>query len=406
VKVCMQTDFRARIETVRSVAAECAHDVDVNARFPCEALAALQANRVLGVLVPTAFGGEGLSLSDVADGCYVLAQACGSTGLMYAMHSVMVQCLCRHAATSNWHCRLLRDIASGQLLLAGSTSESGNDATRESIAAVEGGPETCHFVKQAATISYAGNADCILTTARRNVAASSADQVVVALTTADYELREITKWDTLGMRGTCSAGYFMKAEFPPDRILPQPFSTVHVQTMLPVAHLLWSSVWSGIVADAVNRARASIRQRGAKSQRDWSLLPLAQAATFLHAMRGEIGCVLGEYERSDLTYIESFLFRARLNALKVSISSTAIQATLSALQAAGLSGYRNDSDHSLGRNLRDICSAPIMISNHKILETIGALALVADEFQSLATVAACKGVNGGTGMFEGDQRET
>jgi acyl-CoA dehydrogenase len=40
---------------------------------------------------------------------------------------------------------------------------------------------------------------------------------------------------------------------------------------------------------------------------------------------------------------------------------------MSALQACGLAGYRNDGEFSISRPLRDILSASIMINNDRIL---------------------------------------
>jgi acyl-CoA dehydrogenase len=49
---------------------------------------------------------------------------------------------------------------------------------------------------------------------------------------------------------------------------------------------------------------------------------------------------------------------------------------MSAMQACGLSGYRNDSEFSIGRHLRDVLSSPIMISNDRILANIGTASLL------------------------------
>jgi acyl-CoA dehydrogenase len=40
---------------------------------------------------------------------------------------------------------------------------------------------------------------------------------------------------------------------------------------------------------------------------------------------------------------------------------------MTSLQACGLAGYRNDSEFSIARHLRDVLSAPIMINNDRIL---------------------------------------
>ena len=48
---------------------------------------------------------------------------------------------------------------------------------------------------------------------------------------------------------------------------------------------------------------------------------------------------------------------------------------MSALQACGLSGYRNDGEFSVTRHLRDVLSAPIMINNDRILANAANAAL-------------------------------
>jgi acyl-CoA dehydrogenase len=41
----------------------------------------------------------------------------------------------------------------------------------------------------------------------------------------------------------------------------------------------------------------------------------------------------------------------------------------------GMAGYRNGGPHSLGRHLRDMWSAPLMIGNDRVLANTGALLL-------------------------------
>ena len=131
-------DLRLRSESVAKIAAENAEAVDREARFPAEAFAAARTQRLLGVLIPAEFGGEGASVADVADLCYMLGRACSSTGMIFAMHQIMVAILVRHAHGSAWHRRLLRELLSDQLLIASSTTEgqTGGDL-RSSVCAVE-----------------------------------------------------------------------------------------------------------------------------------------------------------------------------------------------------------------------------------------------------------------------------
>ena len=76
-------------------------------------------------------------------------------------------------------------------------------------------------------------------------------------------------------------------------------------------------------------------------------------------------------------------FQNAITLLKVETSELAVEAVTCALRATGLSGYRNDGETSLGRHLRDVLSAPIMISNDRILGNLGLACLVAGAPQAV-----------------------
>ncbi|MFC9244555.1 hypothetical protein ACFT7S_11155 [Streptomyces sp. NPDC057136] len=59
---------------------------------------------------------------------------------------------------------------------------------------------------------------------------------------------------TLGMRGTCSPSFDLSTTFEEAQILPVPFGDIAARTMVPLSHLLWSGVWAGLAAEAVDRA--------------------------------------------------------------------------------------------------------------------------------------------------------
>src|SRR4029077_2931578 len=113
--------------------------------------------------------------------------------------------------------------------------------------------------KQAPVISYGEEADDILLTARRSPDAAPADQVLVLVRKRDTQLIRTAEWDTLGMRGTRSLGFTLEAAFSRDHVVPGPFADIANQTMLPVSHVLWTSLWLGLASDAVGRARAFVR---------------------------------------------------------------------------------------------------------------------------------------------------
>src|SRR5581483_8491413 len=241
--------FAQRTAAVAEAAALDADAVDREARFPRKALDAARRQRLLGAQIPSALGGEQASVADVADMCYALGRACASTGMIFAMHQTKIACLVRHGVGSRWHEHLMRRVASEQLLLASSTTEGQNGGNiRISAAPVEHNDAEISLVRNATVISYGAEADGIVTIARRDNNAASSDQVLIAITREDYTLQRSLGWETLGMRGTCSAGFELKVRAPTDRIFPEAYEKVHAQTMTPVAHLCWSSVWAGIAA--------------------------------------------------------------------------------------------------------------------------------------------------------------
>jgi len=365
----------ARAQAVAAMAALHSDDVDRKARFPFEAITAARAERLLGAIVPSELDGDGARLSDIVDVCYMLGRACASTGLIYAMHQASVACIVRHGRPAAWHDRLLRRLSNEQLLLASSTTEGQNGGNiRSSAAAINVDVGRCTLEREATVISYAEYADGIVTTARRAIDAANTDQVLCVFLKGDYSLKPILAWDTLGMRGTCSAGFTLKAMGEAAQILPERYETIHVQTMMPIAHLAWSGTWAGIAADAVERARLFVRNA---AQRSGGQLPpgashLAQAIVKLRALRSLVSAAVGRFEAvsSNPLALATVEFQTYMNLLKVSASEQAVSTVMSAMRAAGLAGYRNDSEFSICRHFRDILSSPIMINNERILAGI------------------------------------
>lgn len=374
-------DLAARAEIVAVIAAKNAALVDRDARFPEEAFAAVRTQGLLGIMVPRDLGGEGASLFDAADVCYRLGRACSSTAMIYAMHQIMVACVLRHRRNAAWHWRLLRRLCMEQLLLASSTTEGkGGGNVRASEAPIERRDSRIALERRATVISYGANADAIVTTARRSADAPASDQVLVVFLKEDYSLEPLLAWDTLGMRGTCSAGFTLKASGDSNQVLPDPYEMIHVHTMVPVAHLMWASVWAGIAAGAVERAQFFIRHaaRQANGQLPPGAAHFTRANASLETLRGLVASSLRRYERvaHDAQALASLDFQTMINLTKVEASELAVSTVMGAFRACGLSGYRNDGEFTVGRYLRDVLSAPIMINNDRILANIASASLM------------------------------
>jgi acyl-CoA dehydrogenase len=282
VEIDAEQAFLAGVRRVADeVAAPNAQSVDREARFPRETIDALREQRALSAFVPRELGGDGVPFRALAEACHELGRRCGASAMVFAMHQIQVVTIVRHLDGSPWFEEYLGTLVDEQRLVASVTSEvgTGGDMGRSVAALTPGTDGSCTFEKQAPTVSYGAHADDLLVTLRRAPDAEPGDQVL-ALAAADQLTLEPTgEWDTLGMRGTCSPGYVVRATIPAGQVLEAPFARIGPESMVPVSHILWSHLWLGIATDAFDRARAFVRA-AAKRKPD-EPLPAAQRLSHL-----------------------------------------------------------------------------------------------------------------------------
>jgi acyl-CoA dehydrogenase len=153
--------------------------------------------------------------------------------------------------------------------------------------------------------------------------------------------------------------------------------------MVPYSHILWSSLWWGIAADAVGRAATYVRGDARKNP---GVVPptatrLAEVSVQLQAMRHNWLALAQEFDevtaRPDgMQDLLSIGWALKMNHLKTAASEAAPQIVHRALQIVGILGYKNDSPFSLGRHYRDTLSAALMISNERIAAKSASMLLV------------------------------
>lgn len=360
---------------VCATAAAHADAVDREGRFPAEAVLALKANGALSSAVPQAYGGAGTSMVTLARMARDLGAACASTGMVFAMHHNQLACLIHHHQGAPWQEAFLRKVASQSLLLASVTSEEGiGGRLRTSRCAVETLPAgRFRLEKDGSTISYGAEADAYLVTARATPEAEPSDQVLVVMPRESVTLEPYRPWDALGLRGTGSGGFRVKGEGEAGQIVPAPFGEIAAETMVPSSHILWGAVWLGIASDVVARTRAFLRarMRARSGAADPGLARLAQMTGMLQDMDARLRHALDIYEArlSEPEAVEMIL-------LKTQLSETALAVVTMAMRVVGFAGYCNNTPFSLGRHLRDLNAAPLMIGNEAILADAGQLLLV------------------------------
>ena len=379
------TDIASRTRAIaQAVAAKHATDVDAKARFPHEAITALRDAKLLSAAAPAEFGGTGAGMQELAAMCTALAQGCGSSGMVLAMHHIQVACIARHGLSSPYFRTYLSELVERQLLIGSITSEVGVwGDTRSSICACVREVGRFTLDKEATTASYAEHADDLLVTARRNQDAPPSDQVLVLVRKADRTLTRTTSWDTLGMRGTCSPGFKMTSSGPEEQVMPGSFADASAQTMVSYSHILWSAVWLGIASDAVARASAYVRAEARKTP---GVVPpkathLARLSADVQLLRNSVHGQAAEFDEimSRPTGMEDLLtvsWALKMNNIKVSSSEMAPRIVHDALQIIGIAAYKNDSKLSVGRQYRDSLSAALMISNDRIFGKTASLLLV------------------------------
>lgn len=381
-------DFEALLAATAAVTREVvgphAEDVDAGARFPHEAIAALQRIGALSAPVPRALGGLGCTMQELGRLCASVAAGCGSTGMVLAMHYIQVAAIARHARGHAFFENYLRELVRHQYVLASITSEVGTFGdTRSSLCALERRDGRFVLNKDATTGSYCAHADAILVTCRRAADAAASDQVLVLVRKEDGTLTQTTSWDTLGMRGTCSPGFRLESSGDLAQVLPEPFADIAARSMVPYSHVLWSALWSGVAADAVARAGQAVRNEARKNpgQTPATAKRLAEVSVQLQAMRNNWRMVAAEFDAVDArpdgqSELLGMGWALRFNNLKTACADAGPAIVHRALQILGIPGYKNDGPLSVGRHYRDLLSASLMISNDRIAGKSAAMLMV------------------------------
>jgi acyl-CoA dehydrogenase len=363
----------AALAEVLAIAKANAVAVDAEGRFPIEAITALRQAGLLGALVPKASGGLGQSIQQAAATCYALARCCSSSAMILAMHHIQAACLAAYPGDNVWQRRFLGRVGREGLLLASVTSEVGvGGSMRTSLCAVEpADPGQFTLMKQASTVSYGAYADALLVTARSRPGADAADQVLVVVPTTQGTLTRTGGWNAMGMRGTCSEAFIVTASGGVEQVIPVPFAQISAEIMVPVSHLLWTSLWCGIASDAVMRARLFLR---AKMKAKPGPAPdggrLVRAVEQLQGAEAQVRLALAGWTDGQDA---SFAAAASINMLKTSVSETCLAVVQDAMLVCGFAGYSNDGPYSLSRHLRDLHSARLMIHNDRIRDSTARL---------------------------------
>jgi acyl-CoA dehydrogenase len=370
---------------LRPLFAERAGRVDTAGDFPADNLDALRASGLMGLLVPTGYGGGGGGVGDLAEAARIMAGGCLSTAMIWAMHCQQVDALVRHA-TPELRDELLPRVARGEVYIASVTTEAGKGGRLTSAeAALEHTGATLALHRDAPVVTGGEHADGYLVTMRE---APDAPDSRVSLVYADRDLTKTEvygSWNALGMRGTRSVGMRLSANVPVRNVVggPGAFRAVATDSMIAVGHIAWAACWLGAAQSAfgqvVSLLRSPNRPRSVDPRSDLTTerlgrtrMDLDLVGAYLHQVTAEVA-----RHREQGLSIDTPPVQIHLNTLKVTAAELTYAAVDRLVQLCGLSvGYSKDSAVPLERHLRDLRSAALNYSNDRLLTATGSLALL------------------------------
>lgn len=331
--------------------------------FFTEDLDELRAAGYLTALVPTEFGGLGMSLEEVTREQMALAGAAPATALAVNMHQVWVGVAkVVHDRGESFMDQVLHEAAAGEVFGFG-ISERGNDlvlfgSTTEARPDGDGG-YTFHGTKIFTSLSPAWTR---LGTFGTDTTSADGPKSVYAFITRDgggFEIKD--DWDALGQRASQSCTTVLDgAHAPAERVVrrldPGPNPDPLIFGIFACFELLLAAVYTGIGQRALDVAvqtvgtRTSLKNDGAPYSHDPDIRwRLAHAGIALDGIYPQISALAQDV---DTLADHGAMWFPKLSAAKVRATETAKDVVDAAIRVSGGGAYFNRSE--LSRLYRDV----------------------------------------------------
>lgn len=222
----------ARVESVLPALREAAARVDRSAEFETAHIKTLSDAGLMGLIIPREYGGLGGTLRDMAAATFAMASACPSTALAYFFHCssasrglLPLEAL-EAGLFNDEEAPIVKAFAEKVLTRMGKEGKwlanFGSESNKQAKAAVSISTEARKtdggwLISGVKSFGCAtGVADYYLVTAKLQ-GYETAEGLVTFLVPRDAKgLKERTKWDAIGMRGTATHGLILEDVFVPD----------------------------------------------------------------------------------------------------------------------------------------------------------------------------------------------
>jgi len=350
----LPAEYEALRESVRALATKkiepFAHDVDANARFPQEALDALQGAGLAAAHVPTEYGGEGADALGVVIIIEEVARVCASSSLIPAVNKLgsVPLILAGNAAQKK---RWLTELAKGRgFSYCLSESEAGSDAAAMKTRAVESGSGWI-LNGSKKWISHAGISDFYTVLASTDPSKGAKGISAFVIEKSDPGVSFGAPEKKMGFKGSPTREvYFDGVELSDDRRLGEVGSGFALaMRTLDHTRITIAAQALGIAQGAFEVAKEYAKQRRqfAKPIFDFQAVQfmLSDMAMEIAAARQLTYAAAAKSERedADLTFFSA--------ASKCYATDVAMKVTTDAVQVLG--GYGYVSDHPVERMMRD-----------------------------------------------------
>jgi acyl-CoA dehydrogenase len=369
-----------RVATVLPALRDQAALIDEEASFPEAGLAALRESGLMGLMVPAEYGGLGGDAGDLARTADLLAGACLSTAMIWAMHCQQVAAVVAYAPEP-LRGSLLPRIAAGQVYIASVTSEKGKGGHLLTAAAplrrVAG---TILIGRDAPIVTGGTAADGFLITMRDDPEAGPDEVSLVYADRTDLTARTRGDWNPMGMRGTQSLGMELTGSVGEGNVIGRPggFRDVAVKVFAPVGHIAWAACWLGAARAAFASVLSLLRDRSTRGQFDLHSDLLRHRLARVRMDLDTVAALLAQviHDVRDAPDIEAGPVQLRLNALKVLAAERSFAVVDRLLEIVGLRhGYLRGGPLPLERLFRDLRSASLNYADDRLLQANGTLAL-------------------------------
>lgn len=350
-----------------------ASSIDRNREFPKKNLELLGEAGLMGLLVPSAFGGMEAGASTFTETVREVGKACASTGMVFLMHCCAMEVIAKYHKGKE---SLLKQAASGKHLSTLACSERGSGANfYASDSTSEKNGDSFLLQGSKAFVTSGSQADSYVVSTRSTESKSCIETSLYLLEKSAKGSAFAGDWQGVGLRGNSSISLELsKCAIPESNLLGNQGQGLEIEmsTILPRFLLGSAAVYNGIAEAALEASLDHVKNRQhSHSGEKLSSLPvlrnkLAQMAV---AVDSSVSLMRASADSWDEDRNSTSLLLSLLKAKQLACR-TAVDVASLAMETCG--GIAYSGTLPLERHLRDAQAGVVMApSNDILLDLIG-----------------------------------